>query len=109
MNLLRKLRKGDWLRVVIRYPGLGRMVEISEEQGEVVGFVQASEQVVAAPSRSSMAAILQREDGRPVLFTPGRDRLVGVGDGVPEEASPAPRASGLGKSRKAAGAGVGVA
>ena len=80
MRTLRRLRKGDRVRVLIRFPGLGRMVDVGEEEGEVVGFIQASEQVVAAPTRSSVAAILEREDGKPVVFTPGRDRLVAVGD-----------------------------
>lgn len=79
-NRLTKLRKGDRVRVILRFPGLGRMIDISEESGTVAAFVQASEEVVTTPTRSSVAAILEREDGRPVLFTPGRDRLVAVAD-----------------------------
>ena len=79
-GILRMLRVGDRVRVVIRSVGFGRMVEVYEEEGTVRGFVQASGEVVPNPGRSSTAAILERPDHRPLLFTPGRDRLLGVGD-----------------------------
>lgn len=79
-GILQKLSVGDHVRVLIRYPGPGRMVEATRAVGRVSGFIRRDGVVTGHPSRSATCGIIERTDAPPIVFVPGRDVVEGVGD-----------------------------
>lgn len=74
-NPLQKYRTGDRVRIVIRYPGPGRLIEVNRVEGRIVGFVHADEIVRADARRDATGLVVEPEAGRAVVGVPGRDQI----------------------------------